>query len=319
MYNEKRTTGDKRKFLIDCDTGTDDAIAIIAALYAKEIDVQAITTVTGNVSVKYTSENTLNLTRYLGSDIPVSVGAWGPLKLHSEMCYAEETHGKAGLGTVQLPKSADRFDREKAPAMIYRKAAEAEGQLEILAIGPLTNIAIALLLYPSLKKSIKHLWVMGGAVYGGNVTPTAEFNFWCDPEAARLVLKSGIPCTLVGLDVTTKAVLTKDDIKGMKALGTRAGKVVADILEFMAKRHEAGGEDLLMHDALALAAALCPSCLKCKDYYVDVECEGAYTYGHAEVDVWGETGKQANASVAVDINVPQFRKWLYEAIAESKE
>ena len=144
--------GDKRKFLIDCDTGTDDAIAIIAALYAKEIDVQAITTVTGNVSVKYTSENTLNLTRYLGSDIPVSVGAWGPLKLHSEMCYAEETHGKAGLGTVQLPKSADRFDREKAPALIYRKAAEAEGQLEILAIGPLTNIAIALLLYPSLKK-----------------------------------------------------------------------------------------------------------------------------------------------------------------------
>lgn len=310
---------DKRQFLIDCDTGTDDAIAIVAALYAGEIEVKAITTVTGNVSVKYTSENTLNLTRYLGFHMPVAVGAWEPLKLHAELSYAESTHGKQGLGTVALPESRDEFAPENAVELIYHQAEAADGELEILATGPLTNIAIALLLHPSLKKLIKHLWIMGGAVIGGNVTPTAEFNIWCDPEAARIVLRSGIPCTLVGLDVTTKAVLTKEDIRAMRSLQTKAGDVVADLLEFMDRRHEKGGEDLLMHDALALAAALCPSCMKYRDYYVDVECEGTYTYGHTEMDVRLKTGKKPNASVAVDIDLPAFRSWLYRTIAASKK
>ncbi len=309
---------EKKRILIDCDTGTDDAIAIVAALYAPDLQVEAITTVTGNVSVKYTSENTLNLVRHLGFDIPVAVGAWGPLKLHTDMCYAEATHGKAGLGDVKLPKSTDSFSSKNAVELIYEKAVELNGELEIVAVGPLTNIAIALLLHPELKNLVKHLWIMGGAVYGGNVTPTAEFNIWCDPEAARMVLRSEIPCTLVGLDVTTKAVLDRDDIRKMRGLATKAGDFVADILEFMDRRRLEGGEDLLMHDALALAAAACPECLKYKDYYVDVECEGTYTYGHTEMDIWEESGHEANVSVAVGIDLPMFKKWLGDTIACSK-
>lgn len=308
---------EKRRIIIDCDTGTDDAIAIAVALHLPEVKVEAITTVTGNVSVKYTSENSLNLVRYLGFDTPVSVGAWAPLKLHTKMCYAEETHGKAGLGDVELPESEDNFTEETAVEMIYKKAVEANGELEIVAIGPLTNIAITMLFHPEVKKLIKHLWIMGGAIYGGNITPTAEFNMWCDPEAARLVFNSGIPCTLVGLDVTEKAVLDKSDIKKMKGLGTKAGQVIADILNFMDRRHAEGGEDLVMHDALAMAAAFCPECLTYKDFYVDVECEGTYTYGHTEMDIWEESGQDPNVQVAVEINLEKFKEWFHKALKNS--
>lgn len=310
---------DKRKILIDCDTGTDDAIAITAALYEEAVDIVAITTVTGNVSVEYTSENTLNLVRYLESDVPVSIGAWGPLKLHTEMCYAEEVHGKAGLGDVEIPKSNDTFSEKNAVEMIYEKAVEARGELEIVAIGPLTNLAITLLMHPEIKKLVKHLWIMGGSIYGGNITTTAEFNIWCDPEAARMVFKSGIPCTLVGLDVTEKAVLTKDDITFMRGLGTKAGDFVADMLDFMDRRHADGGEDLLMHDALALAAAACPQCLEYKDYYVDVDCEGTYTFGHTEVDVWKYMGKEPNVSVAVGLHFSEFRNWIRNTLKNSQK
>ncbi len=308
---------EKRRIIIDCDTGTDDAIAIAAILYLPEAKVEAITTVSGNVSVEYTSENSLNLVRYLGFDTPVSVGAWAPLKLHTEMCYAEETHGKAGLGDVTLPKSADEFTEETAVEMIYKKAVEANGELEIVAIGPLTNIAITMLLHPEVKQLIKHLWIMGGSIYGGNITPTAEFNMWCDPEAARMVLKSGIPCTLVGLDVTEKAVLDKSDIKKMRGLGTKAGDLIADILDFMDRRHKEGGEDLVMHDALAVAAAFCPECLTYKEFYMDVECEGRYTYGHTEMDIWGESGEEPNAQIAVGIDLEKFKEWLHRVLKNS--
>lgn len=308
---------EKRRIIIDCDTGTDDAIAIVAALYLSEAKVEAITTVTGNVSVEYTSENSLNLVRYLGFDTPVAVGAWGPLKSHTEMCYAEETHGKAGLGDVIIPKSEDKFTEKTAVEMIYKKAVEAKGELEIVAIGPLTNIAITMLLHPEIKKLIKHIWIMGGSIYGGNITPTAEFNMWCDPEAARMVLKSKIPCTLVGLDVTEKAVLDKSDIEKIRALGTKAGDLISDILEFMDRRHAEGGEDLVMHDALAVAAAFCPECLTYKAFYMDVECEGTYTYGHTEMDIWEESGQEPNAQVAVGIDLEKFKEWFHNALGNS--
>ena len=306
---------EKRKFIIDCDTGTDDAIAIVAGLCSDEIEVRAITTLTGNVSVKYTSQNTLNLVRYIGSKVPVAIGAWNPLKLRTDDRYAEETHGKTGLGGIVLPTAEDSFCKENAIEVIYNEAVKAQGQLEIVAIGPLTNIAIALLLYPQLKTYIKHLWIMGGAITGGNITATAEFNMWCDPEAAKIIFASGIECTMIGLDVTTKAVLGQEDMDRIGALGTKAGEVVSAILKFMIERGKNGGEAPLMHDALAVAAALCPECLKCRKYFVDVECEGEYTFGHTEVDLYQWLGKTPNVSVAEEVDLPLFKEWLYRTIA----
>ena len=307
----------KRPFIIDCDTGTDDAIAIIAALYSDEVEVRAITSVNGNVEHKYVCQNNLDLMEYLDQDVPVAKGAvkaFRDMNLHSN----DGTHGATGLGTLTLPKAQHKqFDPRLAAQVISETAVEEKGELELLVIGPMTNIAIALLQYPELPGLIKHIWFMGGAAVGGNVNTTAEFNIWVDPEAAHVVMESGIPMTMAGLDVTLKAAMIEEDAAELRACGTRAANFVADLLEFMFRRRDSGLEDALMHDALALGAALCPECLTCKDCFVDVECFGQYTRGHTAVDLKGRSGKPANVSVALGIDVPRFRRWLVDAVKNS--
>lgn len=307
----------KRTFIIDCDTGTDDAIAIIAALYSPEIEVAAITSVNGNVAHQYTSQNNLNLTEYLGADVMVARGAERPLFVRP-LSYSD-THGQTGLGNIELPAAtASRFAEDNAVEVIRRKAEELNGELELLVIGPMTNIAIALSLYPDLVHKIKHLWFMGGAVKGGNVSTTAEFNIWADPAAAKLVLASGVSCTMVGLDVTELAIMNRQDAQTLRAMGTKASVLAADILEYMFGRYQEGGEDAMMHDALALAAALCPQCLVCKDYFVDVECTDSYTVGHTAVDLKNSLGRQPNAAVAMEIRLDLFKEWLIGSIGNSR-
>ena len=303
-----------RPFIIDCDTGTDDAIALMAAFGCPEINVRAITSVNGNVKEEYTSANNLNLTEYLGIDVEVARGA--TLPFYPRGNYYGPTHGKTGLGDVVIPDAEKTsFSKDMAPEVIRRIAEEENGELELLVVGPMTNIAIAISLYPQLKKQIKHIWFMGGAVQGGNVSPTAEFNIWVDPTAAKLVTEAGIPMTMVGLDVTTKAVLGREEEQELRAFGSKASVLTADILEYMFKRCKDGGEDALMHDALALAAAVIPECLTCKEAFLDVECRGEYTAGHTVTDLVGRSlGKAPNASVAVELNLDIFKKWLLECI-----
>jgi pyrimidine-specific ribonucleoside hydrolase/non-specific riboncleoside hydrolase len=306
------------KILIDCDTGTDDAIAIVAGLYSPACDIVALTTVNGNVGVKHTSRNTLDLVRLIGFDTPVSVGAAAPLKPHLDEHEPDGTHGATGLGSVILPHTDAAFYEKTAAETILEQAEKYRGELEIVAVGPLTNLAIAFLLYPQLKGLIKHIWIMGGSTVGGNVNTTAEFNIWVDPEAARLVFGFGIPFTMVGLNVTMQAVLDESDEARIRAIGSPGAVVVADLLKFMFVRRDEGGEDAVMHDALALAAALCPECLECKDYFVDVECEGTYTFGHTAVDLRHRWGKTPNSSIAVKLDLQRFRIWLYDAIGGKK-
>ena len=307
----------KRPFIIDCDTGTDDAIAIIAALYSDEVEVKAVTSVNGNVEHKYVCQNNLDLMEYLGQTVPVAKGAVQPFRnngLHS----SDGTHGKTGLGDLTLPRAQhSAFDPRIASQLIHEIAVEEKGELELLVIGPMTNIAIALLQYPDLPGLIKHIWFMGGAAVGGNVNTTAEFNIWVDPEAAHVVMGSGIPMTMVGLDVTLKAAMVEADAAELRACGTRAANFVADLLDYMFRRRDKGLEDALMHDALALGAALCPDCLKCKDCFVDVECFGQYTRDHTAVDLKGRSGKKPNVSVALEIDVPMVRRWLVDAVKKS--
>ena len=303
----------QRPFIIDCDTGTDDAIALMAAFGCPEIKVRAVTSVNGNVREEYTSANNLNLMEYLGIDVEVSRGA--TLPFYPRGNYYGTTHGRTGLGDVDLPDAQhSSFSKDMAPEVIRRIAAEENGELELLVVGPMTNIAIALSLYPQLKEQIKHIWFMGGAVKGGNVTSTAEFNSWVDPVAAKIVTESGIPLTMVGLDVTEKAVLGRKEEKELREYGSKASVLTADILEYMFKRCQGGGEDALMHDALALAAAVIPECLTCKETFLDVECRGEYTAGHTVTDLRGRMGKKPNASVAVELSLDIFKDWLVECI-----
>lgn len=305
----------KRPFIIDCDTGTDDAIAIIAAVNSPEIDIKAITSVNGNIHQEYVCQNNLDLTELLGAEIPVAKGAEKPL-FDIGRKNAEKVHGKKGLGTVTLPPAThSRFHPVIASELIYQTAVEAEGELELLVIGPMTNIAIALIQHADLAARIKHLWFMGGAVKGGNVTNVAEFNIWADPEACREVLRSGIPMTMVGLDVTERSNLLPEDEVKLRAVKTPGASFAADILQFMFNRRKDGDKTAYMHDSLALAAAIYPSCLTCREYYVEVECGDVLGSGHTEVDLRGESGKTPNVSVAIDVDAPKFRKWLVERIS----
>lgn len=307
----------KRSFIIDCDTGTDDAIALMAAVYSPEIEILAITSVNGNVAHRYTSQNNLNLMEYLDADIAVAGGAGQPLSVRAP--EYSDTHGPTGFGDIELPAAErSQLTVENAVEVIRRHAAEQKGELELLVIGPMTNIAIALSLYPELAPQIKHIWFMGGAVKGGNVSTTAEFNIWVDPVAARLVLAAGIPCTMVGLDVTEPAIMNRQDADRIRSIGSKAAVLTADILEYMFRRNQKGGEDAMMHDALALAAALYPQCLVCKEYFVDVECGDSYTAGHTAVDLRNRLGHRPNVQVATKLHLELFKEWLIGCFENSR-
>lgn len=309
----------RRPFIIDCDTGTDDAIAIVAALYCDQVEVKAVTSVNGNVAHKYTSKNNLDLLEYLGfDDIPVAKGADSPIM--DNPYHSDGTHGNTGLGNIKLPDAAHKqFDKRLASELIYQTAVEEKGELELLVIGPMTNIAICLMEHPDLKDLVKHIWFMGGSVIGGNVTTTAEFNIWIDPMAAHIVTQSGIPQTMVGLDVTTAAAMKEHHAEELRACGTKAALLCADLLDYMFERRDRGGEDAIMHDAMAFAAAVCPECLECRDFYVDVECFGQYTKGHTMVDRRGRLGKAPNVSVALKVDEEKFCSWLVNAIKKSAD
>ena len=219
----------KRPFIIDCDTGTDDAIAVIAALGCEAICVKAITSVNGNVRERDTSRNNRNLMAHLGIQMEVAHGASSPLHPRGE--YYDDTHGSTGLGNVVLREAEEYpYSKDMAPEVIRRIAEEENGELELLVVGPMTNIAIALIMYPVLKEQIKHIWFMGGSIWGGNITTSAEFNIWVDPVAAQIVIGSGIPMTMVGLDVTEQAAMKKEDADELRAVGTKGAVFVADIL-----------------------------------------------------------------------------------------
>ena len=310
----------KLPILIDCDTGTDDAIAIIAALYSPELDVRAITTVDGNVALKYTSQNTLDLVRFLGFDTKVAVGASKPIKSEVEH-FNDGTHGDTGMGTVALPNAGSGFYEKNAVETIIEEARALKGELVLVPIGPMTNIAHAIMIYPELTRLIKEIIFMGGSMIGGNMTTTAEFNAWADPEAMSIVLNSGIKCKMIGLDVTEKAVLKQDDADFFRGLGTKAGQVVADLLEFMFVRFNNGREDAYMHDGLAIAVTVVPDIVKTKSFYVDCECKGKYTRGHTYVATNELYFKKDEfpelCEVAVELDLARFKEFLRGAIANS--
>jgi pyrimidine-specific ribonucleoside hydrolase len=310
----------KISILIDCDTGIDDAIAIVEALYSPEFDVRAITTVNGNVPLEYTSQNTLNLVRYLGFDTKVAIGAPKPI-IGEFIRSIGGVHGDTGLGTVVLPKASDSFYEKNAVETIIEEARALQGELVLVPIGPMTNIALALMTYPELKSLIKEIIFMGGAMIGGNATTTAEFNAWVDPEALSIVLNSGIKCKMIGLDVTEKTVMDRDDADYFRGIGTKASNFVADILDYMLTCLSTSGKYIYMHDGLAVAVTAVPEMVKTKRYYVDCECLGKYTRGHTYVatnELFIKKGEKPElCDVAIEVDIPRFKQFLKKSIAYS--
>ncbi len=223
------SAGTPRRIIIDTDPGVDDAMAIFLALRSPELKVEAITAVSGNVPLEMTLPNALRLVEIAGrTDVPVAGGASVPLV--RRLITAKYVHGNNGLGGVEFPAAKLKPVSETAVQLISRLVRGNPGQITIVAVGPLTNIATLLRADPEIARMIPQIVIMGGSLSGGNITPAAEFNLYVDPEAARIVFDSGIPLTMVGLDVTEKVLLREEHIRALEgsqeAVSQAAGKIM---------------------------------------------------------------------------------------------
>jgi inosine-uridine nucleoside N-ribohydrolase len=340
-----QTTGSRRpdttkatRVIIDTDPGVDDAFALMLALRSPELKVEAITAVAGNLPLEITLPNALRLVEICDrTDIPVAGGAAAPLiRRQVTAAYA---HGENGLGGVELPEPKIAPVKEHAADLICRIVKQYPGEVTLIGLGPLTNIALALRADPTLSKSVKSIVLMGGSLSGGNVTPAAEFNFYVDPEAASIVFNSGIPITMVGLDVTRKVELTEPAIRQLEAGKNKPSQAAASIARaIMAtylKHGQRGGPTL--HDPLAVSALIRPDILTFENYHVQIETTGAITAGesvgwkHGPVNyaatlenigpnaARSEGTFTANTKVGVDVRPAEFFHLLIERITSDTE
>jgi len=301
--------------ILDVDPGHDDAVALMLACGHPDLDLLAVTTVAGNVTIEKTTRNALRVLSLVGcDDVPVGRGASEPLErpLHT----AEDIHGKSGLdGSEEIPDVSFGPDERDAVALISDTIRASSEPVTLIPVGPLTNIALFLREHQDLKDRIAHISLMGGSMGLGNTTPAAEFNIYVDPEAAREVFESGLPITMSGLDITHQAGAGPDERERLRTTG-RVGSVVADFLDFFAATYERtfGFDSPPLHDPVAVAAVLEPDLLETRPMRVDVECESDLTRGETVCDFYGVTGKKPNAEVGVELDRENFVELLYGAL-----
>ena len=299
--------------IIDCDPGHDDAMALLLALGSPELELAAVTTVAGNQTIQKVTANAIRVLDVVSEHaIPVAAGAHRALVYPARV--AAEVHGETGLDGPDLPPPSRPPEPLHAVALQARLLRDRPHTLA--AIGPLTNIALLLALHPELESRIDRLVIMGGGVAGGNVTPAAEFNIWADPEAAARVFASDLEITMVGLDVTHRALFSAERAESLRASG-RAGAVVADLHEFYRRFHlEIYGHDSVpVHDAVAVAHLIRPDLLRTEELSVVIDTGLGPGRGQTIVDTLRRTGAPANARVALDVDAGGFIDLLCERIA----
>jgi inosine-uridine nucleoside N-ribohydrolase len=301
--------------LIDCDPGHDDAIALLLALASPEVELLGVTTVSGNQTLEKTTANAIRVLELVGrGDVPVARGADRPLE--RELFVAEYVHGETGLdGPALPPPQARPVDQHAADFLAERIEASAQ-PVTLVPTGPLTNVALLLGRHGDSAERLERIVLMGGAIAEGNVTPAAEFNIWADPEAARAVFRSGLDVTMIGLDVTHKALMTAEHGSRLRSAG-RTGTVVAELLEFYNVFHGEvyGFAGSPIHDAVAVAHVLRPDLVKTEHRNVEVDCESELCRGRTVVDLWRRTDRAPNAHVAVDIDADAFLALLMERLS----
>jgi len=291
--------------IFDTDPGHDDAIALLLALASPEIEVLGVTPVSGNQTLDKTTTNALKILEFVDrTDIPVHVGCDRPLV--REQFAASDVHGESGLDGPELPPPKTKPAEGHAVDFIAKTLQERDGVV-LVPVGPLTNIGLLLARYPGIEERVARIVLMGGAIAEGNVTPAAEFNIWADPEAAHRVFTSGIDVTMVGLDVTHKALLKPDKVDELRGAG-RVGELVAALYDFYHGHHERmygwGGSPV--HDALAVAHVVSDRFMQTEHRYVQVDIGPEPGRGRTYVDLWQRTGNEPNCHVGVDVDGPGF-------------
>jgi inosine-uridine nucleoside N-ribohydrolase len=300
--------------ILDVDPGHDDAVAIMLACGAPELDLRAVTTVAGNVPLEKTTRNALRILSLIGrADVPVAAGAASPLA--RLLRTAEDIHGESGMEGPEIPDATVPAEERGATELIADVLRETPEPVTLVPTGPLTNIATLLREHPELRDRISRVSLMGGSIGLGNTTPAAEFNVYVDPEAAREVFESGLRITMSGLDVTHQAGAGPGERERLRSVGT-VGGVVAGLLEFFAESYERvfGFDSPPLHDPVAVAAVLEPGVLRTRPMRVDVECESELTRGETVCDFYGVTGKPPNAEVGVELDRERFFELLYRAL-----
>jgi purine nucleosidase len=299
--------------ILDCDPGHDDAIALLLAAAHPALDLRAITTVGGNAPLDKVTLNARRVCTLAGiRDVPIAAGAEGPAGGVLEP--AADIHGESGLDGPELPEPDVPLDPRPAVELIADVLAAAPEPVTIFATGPLTNVANALARIEP-RRILEIVW-MGGSTERGNRTPYAEFNAWVDPAAAAAVLASGVPFTMVGLNLTHQARASADVIARMHALGTPLGTTVAGWLEFFGASYRSlfGTAAPPVHDPCAVALVAEPGVVRCVDAFMAVETEGRWTRGATVVDLGGRYGRAPNARVAVELDTERFWRVVVTAV-----
>ena len=297
---------------IDTDTGVDDAVALLCALKLDKLAIRGISSVAGNVEHAKTFKNCRNVLAYVGrEDIKVYPGAIKPMCV--ELDDASEVHGKDGLGGVVIPESPAEKETMHAWDAIYEAAKKEDGKLQIVAVGPLTNIANAIISHPDLKGMVKRILIMGGAAVGGNATMAAEFNIYADPHSAETVMQSGIPVVMFGLDVTVDAYLNGKDIQDIRDFNTKISKFFTDVaqsnLNFYIKNYKR--EILCIHDACPLIYLQYPEIFTGQKAGVYVETQSRLCFGKTVTDIWSDTKfKTRETMVMLGVDREKFASTL---------
>lgn len=303
--------------IIDCDPGCDDTLALMLANQIADFDLLAVTTVAGNAEIGYTFRNGRNVMDYIGSSVPVYKGADKPLL--RELLTAAHIHGEDGMGGVTLPDSKKPVETEAAWDAIHRLALEHKGELVLIAVGPMTNIGIALSKYADMKDLIKHIVIMGGAAIGGNTTPSAEFNIHEDPEAAEMMFTSGIPVYMCGLDVTMEAYLTPVEVEELAALNSKEAKLFHGVVQkslafYRDILHRPG---VAQHDPSAVLFAAYPELFKGEWCGVHVETKGSITSGKTVTDLYSDKQfDEKNTYLVTEVDREAFVKKVFELMGK---
>jgi purine nucleosidase len=304
--------------IIDTDPGQDDAVAILLALASPELEILGITAVAGNVPLALTEVNARKICELAGkTGVKVYSGAIRPMLRN--LVTAEHVHGRTGLDGPVLPEPKMKLEKQHAVDFIVETLMERPaGTVTLCALGPLTNIGLALVREPRIASRIKRIVAMGGGFFeGGNVTPTAEFNIYVDPQAARLVFESDIPITLIPLDCTHQALTTKARVEKFRVMKNKTGPATAQLLDFFERFDEQkyGTDGGPLHDPCVIAWLLHPELFTSRDVNVSVECESELTMGMTVIDWWHVTERKPNATVCRGINADGFFELLTHRLA----
>lgn len=309
---------EKKKIIIDTDCGSDDAMAIAMALNDPNYEILMISTVSGNVRMKQATINTLTTLEYTDSYYP-PVYEGCDLPLIRDWVGAAETHGEDGMGDIGLvPHRLKASEGNGVLKMLEVLRKEEEKTVDIIALGPLTNLAVALRLDAETMRRADKIWVMGtSGLSVGNVSPVAEFNIWQDAEAAKIVTEFGIPLIYVGWDACCdEAMLDEKEIKALHDSGP-LGEFVVDCNKCLLElnRERFGGDYLDMADPAAMAAALYPECIdKCEKYYCEVDTSNGPGYGGVYVDSYRFSGKEPNAWICSKLKPGEFKRYLFRTL-----